>query len=116
MKLAYSIHVDIDENALPGPKLAVRDQVAEDLRSYLVEMLSDPPVDLREVRVWGRATPERVKQRRVESILPAPDGRYRVTVRVEENRTTSRTFPTRYAAEAWADRIDPVFLPGDPVM
>lgn len=116
MKLAFSIHVDVDPYVLPGPRAVVRDQIAEDLRAYLVKVLEDPPVELDDVRVWARATPERVKRMAVESILPLSDGRYRVTVRVEDDRTTSRTFRTQAAAEAWADLIDPVFLPGDPVL
>lgn len=115
MKLAFSILVDVDSGVLPGTKAMVRDQVTEDIRAHLVKAMEDPPVELRDVRVWGRATPERLKPVFVESIVPLADGRYRVTVRVEDNRTTSRTFATQHAAEAWADRVDPVFLSGDPV-
>lgn len=115
MKLAFSILIDVDSHVLPGPKAVVRDQVTEDVRAYLVKAMEDPPVEVRDVRVWGRATPARVQPVSVESIVPLPDGRYRVTVRVEDGRTTSRTFATQHAAEAWADRVDPVFLPGDPV-
>lgn len=115
MKLAYAIHVDIDPTVLPGSRSAVREQVAEELRDHLVKAMQSAPVDLREVRVWARATPERVTRMAVESIYPTEDGRYRVRVRIEDNRTTTRTFATRHAAEAWADQVDPVFLPGDPM-
>ena len=115
MKLAFSIQVDVEDGTLAGSRSAVRHQLAEDLRAHLVQALEDPPVDLRDVHVWARATPERMKRRSVEAIQPLPDGRHRVTIRVEDDRTTSRTFPSRLAAEAFADHIDPLFLPGDPV-
>lgn len=116
MKLAFSIFVDVDERVLPSTRVTIRDQLAEDLRAHLRTALEDPPVRLRDVHVWGRATPERVRRMHVESIRPTDDGRHRVTVRIEDARTTSRTFRTQQAAEAWADRIDPVFLPGDPIV
>lgn len=114
MKLAYSVLVDVDPHTPTGPRTPFRDEAAELLRAHLVKALQTPPIDIRGARVFGRATPERVKRMDVESLTPLPNGRYKVTVRVEDNRTTSRTFPTRHAAETWADRIDPVFLPGDP--
>lgn len=113
MKLAYAIHVDVDPTVLAGTRTDARDQVTEQVRAYLVEVLESSPVELRDAQVWARKTPERPKRMAVESIEPIDNGRFRVRVRVSDNRTTSRTFETRDAAEAWADQIDPVFLPDD---
>lgn len=113
MKLAYAIHVDVDPTVLAGTRTDVRDQVTEQVRAYLVEVLESSPVELRDAQVWARKSPERPKRMAVESIEPIDNGRFRVRVRVSDNRTTSRTFETRDAAEAWADQIDPVFLPDD---
>lgn len=116
MKLAFSVHIDVDDDTLPSSRSQIRDHLAEDIRGRLTAALEDVPVALREIRVWSRAAPDRRKRLTVESIEPTDRGRYRVTVRAEDNRRTRRTFATQRAAETWANKIDPLPLPDDPVV
>lgn len=111
MRLAFSVYVDVDERTLPGARVTVRDQLAEDIRIHLAAALDELPLGVRDARVWSRATPSRQQQLTVESIDAMATGSYRVNVRTEEGRTTSRVFETRRDAERWADKIDPLPLP-----
>lgn len=116
MKLAFSVHIDVDDHTLPSSRSQIRDHLAEDIRGRLTAALDDVPVALRQVRVWSRAAPDRRRRLTVESIEKTGQGRYRVTVRADDNRRSRRIFATQHAAETWANKIDPLPLPDDPVV
>lgn len=111
MRLAFSVYVDVDERALADARAAVRDELVEDIRTHLATALDELPVATRDARVWSRATPNRQQRLTVDAIVAMSTGHYRVTVRTEDGRTTSRMFETRREAERWADKIDPLPLP-----
>lgn len=114
MRLAFSVYVEVDERAFPGARTAVRDQLAEDIRTHLADALGELPLQVRDARVWSRATPSRQQRLTVESIDTMSTGSCRVNVRTDDGRTTSRVFETRREAERWADKIDPLPLPDTP--
>lgn len=111
MKLAFSVHVDVDETVFSRSSATSRDQLTENIRSQLNAAADALPIPLREVRVWGRATPTRQPPMTVVSVQHTRTGQYQVIVRAEDGRTSARTFSTWHDANAWAGRIDPLPLP-----
>lgn len=106
MKLAFSVHVDVDEAARMPPAATISPSTSA--------TTSVPPrtrFQLREVRVWGRATPTKQPPLTVVAVHATRAGQYQVIVRAEDGRTNARTFATRHDADAWASRIDPLPLP-----
>lgn len=57
MKLAFCVHVDVDESAFPRSQVTGRDPLTEHIRDHLSTAAEMLPVPLQEVRVWGRGTP-----------------------------------------------------------
>lgn len=109
MKLTYTLQCEIDE-PLPGPRPDDA-QLTEEIKSALTAILSRLPYVVRDVRVWAKASPYMGKSLVVDRIEPTSAGRFRVVVTDADNQTTTRTFPTWGAAQAWADKIDPLPLP-----
>lgn len=112
MKLTYTVLLDVDDHAQATEDGKSAQALAEEIRVCLASLVSQRlPVRVNDLRIWTKATPYARKRLTVERIEPTASGQYRVVVTASDNRTAVRTFPSRNAAEAWANKVDPLPLP-----
>lgn len=112
MKLTYTVLLDVDECGQVREDTEPAQPLAEQIRVHLASLLRQRlPVPVNDLRIWTKATPYARKRLTVERIEPTSCGQYRVVVTASDSRKAVRTFPSRNAAESWANKVDPLPLP-----